>query len=169
MLAVKHSPKVANILAKGQDITVSDLTYLIDRDVDLKTITEFTGLGKSEINYTRKHLVRPKKRKYTRQPKTELTVKRFKQLLSEKVTKKEIAEMHGMNVSSLRVWEISNGFVTPDMKGLTVDKFKEYKKAGITDDEIRKKYKISLETLGGWKNFNFGDGDAFNLPRIPGR
>src|SRR6185312_3918434 len=131
MLAVKHSPRVAKVLAKGQDITTSELNYLYARKVDIEEIATCTGYSEEEIREARRSIKKPSVRRQQKRKKErfELELEVYQKMRADKFTKKKIAEMHGIDVSVLRVWEIANGIIKADVKGLTKEKFIEYKKA----------------------------------------
>ncbi len=132
---VRYSPKVAQILAKGEDMTTSEYRYLIKRGLTQKEIEEETGVTLG-------------KRGQSNEP---LTLQKYERLKERGVKDKEIAQMHGMSDSMLHRWRVVNNVIRIVIKGLDAELYKKLKAQGLTDDEIGARFKTNKERINLWK------------------
>lgn len=156
----KYSKRVVEVLDKGSDITTNDMNYLFERKVEIKEIAERTGLKKSEILEYKRHYeaFAPKPKKERRPYRTsvaevEPTLDNYHRL-NEEYADVHIAKKFGMSIPTLLAWKIVNGLQTPNVKGLTIKKYKQHKRDKLIDKEIIRKYGMAAYMLVGWKKLN---------------
>lgn len=87
------------------------------------------------------------------------TPEKYKELKKRGLTDEKIARIIGCSRSKLLRWKkkklsIVNVRASLDEKGLTPEKYKEMKRAGMKDSEIVEKMKCSYRTLIRWKRDN---------------
>lgn len=133
--AARYSPRVARILAKGEDMTTNEYKYLIKRGLTQKEIEEETGVTLG-------------KRGQSNEP---LTLQKYERLKKRGVKDKEIAQMHGMSDSMLHRWRVVNNVIRIVIKGLDAELYKKLKAQGLTDDEIGARFKTNKERINLWK------------------
>lgn len=154
----KYSKGVTKILKKGSDITTSEMDYLIKKNISVKDISAHTGLKKTEILECKRNLealVPKKKRREYRSLEAEVTPSVDTYIkLKKKYADIHIAKKFGMSNPTLRAWKVSNGIQKPNVKELTLDKYKQHKLEKLTDLQIMKLYEIPAYMLIGWRNLN---------------
>lgn len=135
---VRYSPKVARILAKGDDVSTSEYQYLIERGLTQKEIEKETGVTLTESG----------------QSNEPLTLQRYELLKERGLKNREIAKLHGMSDSTLYRWKQMNNAIKIVIEGLDVELYKELKAKGFKDKEIAKRFKTNRGYLHIWKHQN---------------
>lgn len=151
-----HSPKVLRVLAKGEDMTTLDIKYLFSREVEIKQIANHSRLSVKNIREIKRLLekqvkVKPKIGK----PVFDLTMDKYFDYKKDRMTDQAIADLYEISITTLKIWSIKEGLTKPDMKGLTPEKYRKERIAGISDRELAIKYKVSNWVITGWANHHF--------------
>jgi hypothetical protein len=95
--------KFKHILAKGQEMTKSDLAFLIDNDVNLKSIRNAVRMSNHEFNAMMKNLgfVQRRNKKEEEKGMAKITLEEYQDLRAKGKSDKEIALDKGVNIQYL--------------------------------------------------------------------
>lgn len=143
---VRYSPKVAQILAKGEDMTTSEYNYLIQRGLEEDEIEEVAGVSSGNLD-----------------------VETYQQLKKQGMSDRKIAQAFNMTTKKLWEWKVLNGLRPLRVNGLTKEKYNDRKNRGFKDAEIRTEFNINAINLTLWKNLNFTDDELKMINKKPGR
>ncbi len=149
----RYSPKVARILAKGEDMTTSEYEYLIERGLTQEEIQTETGVVLARFD----------------QPSNPLTLQGYERLKEQGARDIEIARMYGMTESTFYKWKRMNGIIKVVVKGLDKETYAELKSAGFSDRKIALKFGTRKDNIHCWKHQNFTVEEIKAMNQTPGR
>ncbi|NYV64625.1 response regulator transcription factor [Bacillus sp. Gen3] len=168
---IKHSPNVAEILEKGEDMTKSEIKYLIDKQVDFEVIANALKTDvESFRELWKKWQGSEIKQRKVRTPVT-ITIDEYLKLSGSGLMDKEIAEKIGVSRQTITNWKIKHKNELPredvEKVELTKENYIGWKKQGLKDIEITKLIKKNTNYLKDWKKENLTREEirTLNLPR----
>ncbi|MBU5214384.1 hypothetical protein [Heyndrickxia oleronia] len=168
---IKHSPNVAEILEKGEDMTKSEIKYLIDKQVNFEVIANAL---KTDVESFRELWKKWKGRKIKQRKErstVKMTVDEYLKLSGSGLMDKEIAEKIGVSRQTITNWKIKHKNELPredvEKVELTKENYIGWKKQGLKDIEITKLIKKNTNYLKDWKKENLTQEEirTLNLPR----
>lgn len=168
---IKHSPNVAEILEKGEDMTKSEIKYLIDKQVDFEVIANALKTDvESFRELWKKWQGSEIKQRKVRTPVT-ITIDEYLKLSGSGLMDKEIAEKIGVSRQTITNRKIKHKNELPredvEKVELTKENYIGWKKQGLKDIEITKLIKKNTNYLKDWKKENLTQEEirTLNLPR----
>lgn len=168
-----YTLRTRKVLEKRDSMTMSDIEYLIKREVRKSDIAKALGMKLSEFTawWSNESQIVPKK-----EIKTDLiTVDEYKQLRKTGLKDKEIAELKGIQRDKLSAWKKKNrhaigeeSFRGKKLKDINITKaqYIEFRKQGLSEEEISKKIGVSRTPLRKWRNTKFTEKEIDELPSI---
>jgi|GEM_PF-2656812 len=144
--AVRYSPRVARILAKGDDMATSEYEYLKRRGLTEEEIEEVAGVSSGNLD-----------------------VETYQQLKKQGMSDRKIAQAFNMTTKKLWEWKVHCQLRPLKINGLTKEKYIDRKNRGFKDAEIRTEFNTNATNLTLWKNLNFTEDELKMINKKPGR
>jgi hypothetical protein len=102
---MRNVSKINKLLDKGQDMTKSDIAYLISRDVNKGDIKKAMKIGSMEFHDLMVNWGFRKKKGMGRLPKLEMSVEEYKGYKEKGMSDKKVAEEKGVAAGTIDYWK----------------------------------------------------------------
>ena len=153
---LKYSPKTQAILDKGEDITTSEIRYLLEREVDHADIANALAVNKDEFKILLNDFGIKRKRRRI----ADVLEKNYEEM-AKSMKDYKIAEELGIDLPVLKRWKEEK------YRMVKKEDYEKLKKLGATEPEAAKQlgFKSKYE-MNKWKKQHFSREEAINLNKF---